>query len=131
MELLHQSIKCELIFARALSRVFNKIFENMEWELKGELLFPASHLIVAEPERLSSQLEAVTMCGQEFASEGKISEELLEAANREYIDDPEVALRHMTQMILKMRRDNQVNSAGAKTSKGATNETKSWRGYGL
>ncbi len=98
----------------SISRVFNRIIDNMGWQLEGEFFFPASHLLVAEPELLSNQLEAVTMCGQGFVSKGKISKELLEAANREYIDDPETTLHHMTQMILKMRKDNQANSADRK-----------------
>ena len=98
----------------SISRVFNRIVDNMGWQLEGEIYFPASHLLVVEPELLSKQLDAVIMCGHEFVSEGKISRKLLEAANREYIDDPEITLHHMTQMILKMREDNQANSADAK-----------------
>jgi hypothetical protein len=92
----------------SISRIFNRIIDNMGWQFEGEFFFPASHLLVAEPERLSNQLEAVMMCGQEFVSEGKISRELLEAANREYIDDPSATLHHMTQMILKMRKNNGI-----------------------
>ena len=55
------------------------------------------------------------MCGQELVSKGKISKELLKVANSEYIDDPETTLHHMTQMILKMRKDNLANSADAKS----------------
>jgi multimeric flavodoxin WrbA len=91
----------------SISRVFNRIIDNMGWQLEGEFHFPASHLLVADPGLLSKQLEAVTSCGQEIVSRGKISKDLLEAANREYIDDPEITLQHMTQMILKMRKDNQ------------------------
>ncbi len=93
----------------SIRRVFNRIIDNMGWQLQGELCFPASHFLVAEPGLLSDQLEAVTMCGQEFASEGKISKELLEIANREYVDDPEKTLQHMTQTILKMRKDKAVD----------------------
>jgi multimeric flavodoxin WrbA len=91
----------------SISRVFNRIINNMGWQLEGEFHFPASHLLVVEPGLLSTQLEAVTISGQQLVSEGKISKEVLEAANREYIDNPETTLHHMTQMILKMRKDNQ------------------------
>ena len=97
----------------SISRVFNRIIDNMGWQLEGEFHFPASHLLVAEPELLSTQLEAVTRGGQQFGSEGKVSPKVLEAANREYIDDPETTLRHMTQMILKMRKDNGIGRAVA------------------
>ncbi len=90
----------------SISRVFNKIFDNMEWQLTGEFHFPASHLLITKPELLASQLEAVAMSGFEFASEGKIRKRLLEEANREYIDNPKDTLQQMTQMILEMRKDN-------------------------
>ena len=99
----------------SISRVFNRIIDNMGWVLEGEVYFPASHLLVADPELLTTQLEAVTMSGQQLVAEGKINKTVIEAANREYIDDPEMILRHMTQMILKMREDNQTNSADAKS----------------
>jgi len=99
----------------SISRIFNRIVDNMGWELAGEFNFPASHILVAEPELLKSQLEALTLSGKEFASSRKISKGLLQEANREYIDDPSITLRHMTQMILKMRKDNQANSADAKS----------------
>ncbi len=89
----------------SISRIFNRIIDNMGWQLEGEFHFPASHLLVAQPELLSNQLAAVTMCGQEIVTKGKITKELLEAANREYIDDPEMTLHHMTKMILQTRKD--------------------------
>lgn len=95
----------------SISRVFNRIIDNMGWELEGEFHFPASHLLVAAPELLSTQLEAVTMSGQQLVAEGKINKTVIEVANREYIDDPRMILHDMTQMILKMREDNQANSA--------------------
>jgi len=86
----------------------------MGWELEGEFHFPASHLLVADPELVSTQLEAVTMSGQQLVAEGEINKTVIEVANREYIDAPEMILRYMTQMILKMREDNQANSSNAK-----------------
>lgn len=94
-----------------ISRIFKRIIDNMGWQLEGELCFPASHLLAAEPERLSGQLEAVTACGAVFASEGTIDPTLLAAANKEYIDDPEETLYHMTRMILKMRQERQTGPA--------------------
>lgn len=91
----------------SISRIFNRITDNMGWQGAGEIRFPASHLLVAEPELLSEQLEAVAMCGQEIVSDGAIRTETLDVANREYIDDPEATVRHMTQTILKMREENQ------------------------
>lgn len=91
----------------SISRIFNRIVDNMGWQLVGEFYFPASHLLVTEPGRLSNQLEAVAMSGRELASEGTIRNEQLEAANSEYIDDPKTTLQQMTQMILEMRKDNQ------------------------
>ena len=87
----------------SISRVFNRIVDNMGWQLEGEFHFPASHLLAAEPELLSAQLEALTKSGQEFVSQGKICKEIIEAVNREYIEDPEATLSQMTQTILKMR----------------------------
>ena len=88
----------------------------MGWQFEGEFKFPASHLLTAEPELLSNQLEAVTKCGQEIVTKGKISKQLLEAGNREYIDDPEITLHNMTRMILRMRKDNQTNADDANCS---------------
>ena len=98
----------------SISRVFNRISDNMGWELEGEFHFPASHLLVAAPELLTTQLEAMTMSGQQLVAKGEINKTVIEVANREYIDDPEMILCDMTQMILKMREDNQANSANAK-----------------
>ncbi len=89
----------------SISRVFNRIIDNMGSKLAGEIQFPASSLLVADPELLTYQLKAVQMCGKEFAIEGKIREELLTDANKNYIDDPETTLQAMTEMILKMRED--------------------------
>ena len=96
----------------SISRIFGRIMDNMGWQLEGAFHFPASHLLVTEPELLSDQLETVAMCGQEIVTKGKISPDLLEAANREYIVDPAMTLHHMTQMILKMRIENHADSAG-------------------
>ncbi len=90
----------------SIRRVFNRIIDNMGWQLRGEFMFPASHLLVTEPNLLSKQLEAVAMCGQAFASKGIIGKELLGAANKGYIDNPEIVLNHVTQTILKMRKNN-------------------------
>lgn len=92
----------------SISRVFNRIIDNMGWQLEGEFHFPASHLLVADPGLLAKQLEALTRCGQKMVLEGQISKALLEAANKEYIDDPETTLEHMTQMILEIRKENQA-----------------------
>lgn len=89
----------------SISSVFNRIIDNMGWHLEGELHFPASHLLAAEPDLLSAQLDALIECGQQFALTGTISKEIIEAANSEYIDDPEATLHQMTQTILKMRKD--------------------------
>jgi multimeric flavodoxin WrbA len=99
----------------SISRIFNRIIDNMGWELAGEFNFPASHLLVAEPELLESQFKAITMAGKEFASNKKISKKLLQAANREYIDDPAITLQHMSQMILKMRKNIQTDLADSKS----------------
>lgn len=99
----------------SIRRVFKRIIDNMGWQLEGEFCFPASHLLVAQPELLSDQLEAVMMSGQEIVTGGKIGRELLEAANREYIADPEITLHHMTQMILRIRKDNQTTAADGKS----------------
>ncbi|MCP3875884.1 MAG: flavodoxin family protein [Desulfobacteraceae bacterium] len=98
----------------SISRIFNRIIDNMGWQLAGEFQFPASHLLVAEPEILASQLEAVAISGKEIVLKGEISKKLLEKANSEYIDDPKTTLHHMTQMILEMRKDNQAISTGTK-----------------
>lgn len=95
----------------SISKIFNRIIDNMGWQLDGEFHFPASHLLVAEPELLADQLEAVRMCGTEIVSQGKIPRALLETANREYINDPEATLRQMTQTILKIREDRRHGAA--------------------
>ncbi len=86
----------------------------MGWQLAGEFQFPASHLLVAEPEILTSQLEAVTISGKELVLKGEISKTVLERANTEYIDDPKTTLRNMTKMILEMRNNNQAISTDPK-----------------
>jgi multimeric flavodoxin WrbA len=91
----------------SISRIFNRIIDNMGGRIAGEFDFPASHLLVAAPEQLAGQLAAVAMAGKEFASEGRISKELLAEANKEYLDDPADILKHMTQMILETRKSNQ------------------------
>jgi multimeric flavodoxin WrbA len=88
----------------SISRTFNRIIDNMGGQLVGEFHFPASHLILTQPDLLASQLAAVSMAGKEFATEGKISKELLLEANREYIDNPEVVVQEITQMILEIRK---------------------------
>ncbi len=87
----------------SISRIFNRIIDNMGVQFAGEFHFPASHLLISDPKLLASQLEAVTMSGKEIVSKGNIRKELLEKANREYIDDPRITLQQMTQMILKRR----------------------------
>ncbi|MCP3888504.1 MAG: hypothetical protein GY702_06475 [Desulfobulbaceae bacterium] len=47
------------------------IIDNMGWELAGEFYFPASHRLVAEPELLKSQLEALTISCKEFVQAEK------------------------------------------------------------
>lgn len=96
-----------------MSRSFHRIIDNMGWQLAGEFLFPASHLLVMKPGRLANQLKAVGMAGQEFASTGKIKKTLLHEANREYIDKPEVTLQQMTEMILEMRKNYNAGPADA------------------
>lgn len=93
----------------SISRIFNRIINNMGGQLAGEFHFPASHLLVTEPERLTSQLEAVTMAGKEFASGGTISRELLVQGNKEYIDDPEAVVQEITEMILEMRKNHSTS----------------------
>ena len=95
----------------SIRRVFNRIADNMGWQVKGELDFPASHLLVAEPHRLSGQLEAVTQCGRDIVTLGEIREEILAAANKTYVDSPETTLDHMSRMILQMRRDRREKPA--------------------
>ena len=82
----------------------------MGWRSAGEFLFPASHLLVAEPERLDGQLRAVAMAGKAIALEGHIEESLVEEANKEYIDDPANVLEGMTRMILEMRKERAATS---------------------
>lgn len=94
----------------SISRIFSRILDNMDCQLAGEFYFPASHLLVAEPDRLDRQLEAVAMAGKEFATGGSIGKALLDRANRAYIDDPVIVLEQMTRMILEMRKDDPANS---------------------
>ncbi|WP_461209329.1 flavodoxin family protein [Desulfocurvus sp. DL9XJH121] len=99
----------------SISRIFNRIVDNMGWQLDGEFHFPASHLLVAEPELLADQLEAVRLCGTELVSQGKISRALLETANKGYVNDPEATLRQMTQTILQIREDRQNGAASGES----------------
>lgn len=87
----------------SISRIFNRIVDNMGGQLVAEFKFPASHLFITQPEILTSRLETMRTAGREFAANGKISGDLLEDATRAYFDDPEVVVRGKTRMILKMR----------------------------
>jgi multimeric flavodoxin WrbA len=58
----------------SMSRNFGRIIDNMGAQLIGEFYFPASHLMVTQPELIAGQLEAVTLAGKEFAERGIISE---------------------------------------------------------
>ncbi|MCJ2163967.1 MULTISPECIES: flavodoxin family protein [unclassified Pseudodesulfovibrio] len=88
-----------------ISRIFHRIIDNMGWQLAGELHFPASHLLVTDPDLLLNQMKAVAMCGAEMATHGAIRKESLEAANKKYVNDPEAILEQMTQTILRIRKD--------------------------
>ncbi|MBG0777087.1 MAG: flavodoxin family protein [Desulfovibrionaceae bacterium] len=86
-----------------IRRALRRILGAMEWEPAGEFLFPASHLLAAEPDLLAGQLHALERAGEAFAATGSIGPDLLAAANREYVDDPAAVLRQMTETILRIR----------------------------
>jgi len=89
----------------SMDKNFRRIIDNMGAELAGEFYFPASHFFVTHPERVAGQLEAVALAGKELASYGKISEDLLMKANKEYIDDPEAVVQDISRMIQVARRN--------------------------
>lgn len=89
----------------SISRVFNRITKNMGTKLIGEFCFPASSILASEPDRVASQLEAVKKAGKQFAEDGIISDATIDAANKDYIDDPVEIVNNMTKMILKMREE--------------------------
>lgn len=91
----------------SIKRIFDKIIDNMGWKQEAQFLFPASHLLAAKPDLLSSQLEALYKCGQQFALENKIDKNLVEKANESYVNDPKETLKEMTQTILQIRKENQ------------------------
>ncbi len=88
----------------SISKTFKRIITQMEGYLLGEFYFSASHLIITQPECVTSQLEAVRNAGKEIVVEGRIREETIVKANREYVDDPESVVKQITQVLLKKRK---------------------------
>lgn len=99
----------------SISRIFNRIVDNMGGQVVGEFRFPASHLLITEPFLVTGKLRALQAAGKEFAASGEISAEVLANASRAYFDDPEVVVHGKTEMILatreKLAREKTTHSA--------------------
>ena len=89
---------------QAISLHFKRIFENMRAELLGEFLFPASSIFVSDPDAVVPQFEALEKAGREAVTDGRISTETIEAANREYIDDPRAFGEQINELFHNLRR---------------------------
>lgn len=88
----------------AISLTFRRICQNMRADLLGELYFPASSLIASDPELVAGQLEAVEKAGREAVTAGSIAPETIEAANREYVDDPQKVGEQINEMFHNLRK---------------------------
>jgi multimeric flavodoxin WrbA len=89
---------------QAISLHFKRIFENMRVELLGEFYFPASSIFVSDPNAVASQFTALEKAGHEAVTNGRISPETIEAANREYIDDPRAFGEQINELFHNLRR---------------------------
>lgn len=87
-----------------ISITFRHICQNMRAEFLGELFFPASSLMASDPELVASQLDAVEKAGGEAVRNGAVSSETLEAANREYVEDPEKVCEQINEMFHNLRK---------------------------
>ena len=88
----------------AISLHFKRIFQNMHAELLGEFYFPASSLFVSNPPVVASQLEALERAGREAVEKRRISTETIEAANREYVEDPIAFGEQINELFHNLRR---------------------------
>ena len=87
----------------AISITFKRICQNMRADLLGELYFPASSLMASNPELVTDQLAAVERAGLEAATKGSIAPETVEAANREYVEDPRKVGEQINEMFHNLR----------------------------
>jgi multimeric flavodoxin WrbA len=89
---------------QAISLHFKRIFQNMRADLLGEFYFPASSIFVSDPPTVASQLAALESAGREAVETGHISEETIEAANREYVPDPRAFGERVNELFHNLRR---------------------------
>ncbi|MBK5093319.1 MAG: flavodoxin family protein [Actinobacteria bacterium] len=89
---------------QAISLHFKRIFQNMHAELLGEFYFPASSIFVSNPPVVASQFEALERAGREAVENGQISAETIEAANRDYVEDPGAFGEQINELFHNLRR---------------------------
>jgi multimeric flavodoxin WrbA len=93
---------------QALSLHYKRLCENLHAELIGELYFPGSLVLTTDSSVAAEQLDAVERAGGEAVSTGKISEDTLQAANRDYIDDPVAHGELLNEEFHRLRRESGV-----------------------
>lgn len=89
---------------QAISLHFKRIFQNMRVELLGEFYFPGSSIFFSNPDLVADQFKAVEKAGREAVENGRISPETIEAANREYIEDPRAFGEEINELFHNLRR---------------------------
>ena len=89
---------------QAISLHFKRIFQNMRAELLGEFYFPGSSMFVSNPDAVAPQFKALEKAGREAVTNGRISPEIIEAANREYIEDPRAFGEQINKLFHNLRR---------------------------
>jgi multimeric flavodoxin WrbA len=89
---------------QAISLHFKRIFQNMHAELLGEFYFPGSSIFFSNPDLVADQFKAVEKAGREVVENGRISPEIIEAANREYIEDPRAFGEEINELFHNLRR---------------------------
>ena len=70
----------------------------------GEFYFPASSIFVSNPPVVASQLEALERAGREAVENGRIAAETIEAANRDYVEDPSAFGEQINELFHNLRR---------------------------
>ena len=79
-----------------------RIFNNMQWKIKAEFYFPASHLAV-HSDAAENQLEWLYKAGAEIAANQRIAEKTIEKVNMSYISEPEKIIKEMNKIFRDMK----------------------------
>jgi len=89
---------------RSLQGTFRRIVDNMGGRLVGEFLFPSSQMVADHADDLRGQLRALERAGREAVLHGRISQETLSAANKEYITDFQADIAGKNRAFKEMMR---------------------------